>query len=374
MKNSRQLIIDTATDLFSTERYGNVSIAAICRKAGIANSVYYYYFKDKEELYKEILEYLFNRLDEAFGRIEGDSEADRINCFISILETCNILYSREIEVYREGEFHFPEYDHALKAIYHSSLEMVYRRPLSHAEYLYFTAGVRFVALRYTPEEMVRKREALLSFISNGIFDDCFSLTSGDFTEVPRFSETFIENSRDKMIRSGLKLIGEQGFDRAQIFDISRNAGYSVGMFYKNFRDKISFLHELVDRLNFSLKESQEKYRPSFASGADEGLFYLYIEISFFKDNPHYFNLLREASFAVPERFRLFYDRLEQDFIERGNTSGNPDTSLAVSFLLGIGYFLEGEILFREDAPPLIPLLLELGALLDHGIPARSVSQ
>jgi AcrR family transcriptional regulator len=49
--SSEQRILDTAIDLFSRKWYGTVSIAEICRAAGLSNGVFYRYFENKEVPY-----------------------------------------------------------------------------------------------------------------------------------------------------------------------------------------------------------------------------------------------------------------------------------------------------------------------------------
>ena len=51
----RERLVAAAVELFSKKWYGTVSVAEICRAAGLSNGVFYRYFDGKEGLFKVIL-------------------------------------------------------------------------------------------------------------------------------------------------------------------------------------------------------------------------------------------------------------------------------------------------------------------------------
>lgn len=54
-RDRRDQIMSTALEMFASEGYGHVSIAALAQRAGISKGLMYNYFSSKEELLKEIL-------------------------------------------------------------------------------------------------------------------------------------------------------------------------------------------------------------------------------------------------------------------------------------------------------------------------------
>ena len=50
MSKNRDLILDSARELFSGRSFDQVTIKEICTHAGVANSTFYYHFKTKEDL------------------------------------------------------------------------------------------------------------------------------------------------------------------------------------------------------------------------------------------------------------------------------------------------------------------------------------
>ncbi len=56
MKNStKELIMDTAWKHFSMYGYTDTNLERICKDAGITRGPLYYYFKDKEDLYRQVV-------------------------------------------------------------------------------------------------------------------------------------------------------------------------------------------------------------------------------------------------------------------------------------------------------------------------------
>jgi AcrR family transcriptional regulator len=62
--DTKTKIFLTAAQLFATEGYDRVSIRKICERVGVGKPTLYYYFKDKESLLRELLQYSFELADE----------------------------------------------------------------------------------------------------------------------------------------------------------------------------------------------------------------------------------------------------------------------------------------------------------------------
>ncbi len=74
--NSRERLLDTATELFAEKGYAGASVREIVEKAGVSKPVLYYYFKSKEGLFYAILEWaadvqqnILNEIFEARGTV-----------------------------------------------------------------------------------------------------------------------------------------------------------------------------------------------------------------------------------------------------------------------------------------------------------------
>jgi AcrR family transcriptional regulator len=74
--NSRERLLETATELFAEKGYAATSVREIVERAGVSKPVLYYYFKSKEGLFYAILEWaaevqqeILNEIFEAPGTV-----------------------------------------------------------------------------------------------------------------------------------------------------------------------------------------------------------------------------------------------------------------------------------------------------------------
>lgn len=107
--NTKELIIETATNLFYEQGFGSSSIRDIVRAVGVTNSTVYIHFKDKDEiLYKIVNEIgvtLINVLQEATRGVEDPVERLKKMIFAQV---CLVKEKRkEIKIYMEEQFQLP---------------------------------------------------------------------------------------------------------------------------------------------------------------------------------------------------------------------------------------------------------------------------
>jgi len=76
---TRERILDASRDLFGDKGFDAVSIREIAEAAGANSALIYYYFQDKDDLYRQVMESVFSRLlrqvQEITGRGGDDPEA-----------------------------------------------------------------------------------------------------------------------------------------------------------------------------------------------------------------------------------------------------------------------------------------------------------
>jgi AcrR family transcriptional regulator len=53
--DTRRILLDIATQEFAAHGFHAVSVAGLCRTAGVANGTFYLYFKNKEEVFSEVV-------------------------------------------------------------------------------------------------------------------------------------------------------------------------------------------------------------------------------------------------------------------------------------------------------------------------------
>ena len=113
MNGTEERLIESAVSLFSHSWYGTVSVAAICRKAGLSNGVFYRYFDGKEALFRKILEQVLSMIREAVAEPGGSCKRDRIRSLVQAVVSFSRDHRELVTVFREGQYRFFEYERRL---------------------------------------------------------------------------------------------------------------------------------------------------------------------------------------------------------------------------------------------------------------------
>jgi AcrR family transcriptional regulator len=91
-------LLDTATRLFAENGFHAVSIAGLCRDAGVANGTFYLYFQNKEEIFAAVVEHALVPLAQRLRAPERDAlnprerEAYDVAAMVDYIETHHDLF------------------------------------------------------------------------------------------------------------------------------------------------------------------------------------------------------------------------------------------------------------------------------------------
>jgi len=94
---NKELIMEEALALFSTEGYESTGVAAIVAKASVTKPTLYHYFGSKEGLLRSIYENRFNPFLESLRQVSFD-EKDVLTSFQHIFD-CYLNYSQKDETF-----------------------------------------------------------------------------------------------------------------------------------------------------------------------------------------------------------------------------------------------------------------------------------
>jgi AcrR family transcriptional regulator len=83
-KNTQELLLNTATELFYKKGYSGTSIRDVGAKAGMSNSLLYHYFKNKEEMLFQIISSTSQDLIKVLQEID-EKIADPLECLTEML-------------------------------------------------------------------------------------------------------------------------------------------------------------------------------------------------------------------------------------------------------------------------------------------------
>lgn len=361
-------LLEASRDLFSKKWYETVSVAEICREAGVSNGVFYRYFKNKKSIFEYQVDELLTYFEREFNNIRGITAEDRLEKFLDIVIQSGDRHRQHITIFREAQYRFPEFEKRLRKMYIIGLSRVFNREISETEYLFVAGAVRFINIRYIFNSKEYKNEILKNIIINGIFEELevdFSKVFSEKLEEPDMIEC--KTSRCKLINAGIKLFGEKGYYNVNIYDITKEAGYAVGTFYIYFNSKEEFLSSIVDIISKNTRRFLSLNSKETLNRLEKELRGIYLFLFFFSHNKSYYEIVREAEFVVNESVKRYYDNFERGYQNNLDNIKIEDKSLIANFLMGFSHYLGIEKLFLENVTDEKVIIKEVSDYFKNGI-------
>ncbi len=366
---TREKLIASATKLFSENWYDAISIAEICRSAELSNGVFYRYFKNKEEIFTAILDEFLEIHAKRFTRLNGDSVEQRLVSFFSLILESNSNDLAYINIFREGEYRFPEYERRLRDIYLSVLKAVYGRDMKISEYLYIVGSIRFLLRRpcFTRDHVTAE------FLKDLVYQGIFSVdppSNFDFLKVdaPSAADSMDDcDTRTKLILAGTKLIAEHSFYKVNIYEITRAAGYAVGTFYIYFSSKEEFFREVVLFFGVQLRKYISIYLSRDLGRMEAELQGMIIFLKYFETHIQNYQIVREAEFIIRPTAREYYNKFESGYLKNLTELRVEDKVIASNFLIGIAHFLGIEFYFSGNIEDPVEVVKELAGPMCSGL-------
>jgi AcrR family transcriptional regulator len=281
---TRAAILDAAHDVFKSMGYYGCSISEITRRCGISTAAFYQYFKNKEQVFLELNDLIISRFTakaESLPLAELDL-AGRLREVIQLLfHHCkeNFAFHRAL-----GE---SELIDRVTVGFYESIARFYRsfvrqeaqlgnlRSLDPNMIAYGLIGVcYFNSLDWGAAEKKLSSDQIIDwmvdFTLNGISGlkpwhkpagwDIHSLPDPQPLN-PQNGEpvTRGEKTRQAIFNAAEKILGQNGVNRANIAEITREAGVAQGTFYIHFDSKRDLVEGFVKYINHLLRRELQRY-------------------------------------------------------------------------------------------------------------------
>ncbi|RLG52332.1 MAG: hypothetical protein DRN96_03050 [Thermoproteota archaeon] len=392
-------LLKAFSELTQSKSYWRITIQEIASKAGVAPSTFYLYYKSKEELLREymseVLGYVRGRLEELLDERPLIGLRKMIWELISVHEdpTAKPFYKS----LRELEFISPElalqFYSQLTASISEFIERwrgsVFRNdvdPEIVADAI--IGGVMFIHMArssYKPGCLDVDAEVLGDIILKGI-SGCKPLPEPpSFTELREVKADELIDSlgilerlgfspaRSKFVKAALRAFSRKSYYETKIYEISEEAGYAVGMFYKVYSTKKDVLRDLVDVLGKVIRryismeaERYEDRRLKEVAGSRAFL-------NFVEWNSELYRIVRESEFVDPAIPARYYTPFIEGYAEglregmrRCEIAPHPPYSLAIS-LMGINHMLGQAYIYFKRLHSISYIVSKLWSLLTSGI-------
>ena len=347
---TEERLLTAAVGLFAKKWYGTVSVAAICREAGLSNGVYYRYFDSKETLFRRILQHILEMIRDAVAAPRGSTQRERLHSLVHAVVGFSRDHPDLVAVFREGQYRFFEYERSLVAIYQQSLASALGRDMGLPGYLFAFGGLRFCAIRSALHGVDINSDDLEPIICKGLFRgmsfDADKVFAGSATPLPVALEV---STRERLLRAGKRLFAEKGFFDTNIHEVTDRAELSVGSFYSYFESKEAHLTELVRLIGHDVRVFIAKNLPpgdgSRLNRLERELRGLWLWLVYLSIDKDCYPVVREAEFVVPAAVLEYYGHFVDGYRKNPEGNGDADERTAIEFLLGIAHYLGIESAF-----------------------------
>ncbi|HLO65807.1 MAG TPA: TetR/AcrR family transcriptional regulator [Holophaga sp.] len=374
---TEERLVSAAVGLFSRKWYGTVSVAEICRAAGLSNGVFYRYYDGKETLFKAILGRVLDQIREVVEGAGGDTPAERLHRYVEAVIGFSADHPDLISVFREGQYRFYDFERRLVSIYVRGLGEALGREAGIAEYLFALGGLRFCAVGQALQGVKVDAASVGAIMDRGLFRgmdfDPARVFGGMATPLPVALE---ESARERLLRSGRRLFGEKGYFETNIHEVTAGADLSVGAFYTYFDSKEGFYAELIRRVGhdvraFISKNLAETGLDGF-NGLELELRGLWLWIVYLSIDKNCYNIVREAEFVLPAAVSDYYGAFRAGYHRRLDlhrvtlSAPDVDEDTAIQYLMGLAHYFGIQIAFDDSLGNARSLVESIGTYLSRG--------
>ncbi len=366
----RKRLLTAAIDLFAGRWYEAVSIVEICKQADLSNGAFYKHFPNKETIFLTIVETFLEKFEPVFQSFDGVTVPERLEEFYCKLLTVNREERDLIQIFREAELKYPEFEKRLREIYMNALEVVFGRPISEAEYLYAIAGVRFMVRRPVFNEEHVSAEMLAKYVLNGLFPEPAEHPSEDrYLTIPNEPAMAFpgDSTKHKLIMAGLELFGKKGYHVVNVFEIAQQAGFSVGTFYLHFSSKEVFLVEVIRHISLEIRWYIALRAEHTLPRLHSEILALRLFLNFFLSHKEYYQIAREAEFTPTEAMDEYYDGFEQAYIQTFKNESIENPRVVAAYLMGIAHYMGIDYVFSRTVDDVVSVLREFVHIFEHGL-------
>jgi AcrR family transcriptional regulator len=373
-KDTEERLLQYAVRLFSAKWYGTVSVAEICRAAGLSNGVFYRYFRSKEELCKRILGATEARIAEAIAGIGEGSPAEKLPRFTTIVMNFSLDHPDLIAVFREGQYRFIEYERSLETLYRRGLSSVFGEEVGAEDTVFALGGIRFCAIRRGLLHMPIVPESVIGILERGIFPDLEADLGRVFAPVESaYAASCAENARDCLLQAGKRLFGDRGFIETNIHEITDAADLAVGTFYTYFASKEEFFAKLVRQVSHDLRRFISANIPEGLNRLEREMRGLWLFLRYLQEDPYCYGIVRQAEFVLPEVAADYYAAFLRGYERRplaaDGLAPGLDEATSAQFLLGVGHYLGIEAVLAGSSEGIEAQVATIGRRMREGFSA-----
>lgn len=379
-RHTRAALLDAAMAVFSEQRYFSASVSAIVRRCGLSQGTFYTYFDSKEQVLLELTDRLVGEYWDQVRALPAhpDDPASRLKGSLAVLHEHTGKYISFIRVLGDLELVDPVtvgyYDSVARHLRGLVRGMVIRgqmRPLDPNMIAYGLIGmVQFQFLDWGEEfprwPADKAVELILDLAGSGVDGpqpvaepDPESRAQAPAPEAEAQGQNRLtqgQKTRLDIFGAAERIFGRMGYDRANIADITREAGVALGTFYVHFNSKIDLLEGVIrhysQQLRWALRQATESCADRRAAER-QGMLAFY---RFIGQHRELYRIVAESYAISPQVSRWYYTTLAsgysealRDGVAQGHLRDIP-ISFLVRALMGFNHMIGMKWLIWNSSP------------------------
>lgn len=357
-QRTRNILIASAEELFGKMGFDETSVAAICRYSGLSNGVFYRHFKNKEEIFWEIVKTIKLTFEDSLNSVAGETLKDSLFSFYSSVFVALWECRKKFMAFHEAEYRFPGVEEDVDGSYTETLKKILKIKEVPFSLKWFCVGsARFLSVYWilfkkspVPKEDILE---LVEFILNGLGTD--GLISANIIEnLPVPVEESKKSTRELIMDSAEAAFGRKGYYKTSIYEIMAGADLGQGTFYIYFESKRNALESLVVRVKENLLSEMKNLYSEKESLITNLIIRYRGFLSYMEKHSNLYRTVRESEFLMEDAAFDYYEsiiKFYEDDLKRYLSMGTlrPISPKTVGiFLKGISHSMSLDVVFLKS--------------------------
>jgi len=382
---TRAAILEAAHAVFKEEGYYNASVSRITRRSHVSMGTFYQYFRSKALVFQELNDLIISRFMEKAKALplEGMGHERRLREVIGLM----LLHSRDNLAFNRilGESELIDrvtiahYD-AIAGFYRHFFKEEARRghirPLDPEMLAYALIGMCYFHCQdwkttredFSHEELTDRITDLFSFGISGPAEwkkpagwTLLSLPEpAPLDDEHREPLSKGEKTRKAILKAAETVLGESGFNRANIFEITREAGVAQGTFYIHFESKYDLIEGIVKHFNRMMRRELQRFVTRVLDRRDAERVGTLSFFDFTRKHHKIYRIVPECEVIRRDVSLWYYEKIFHGYlkglregIEKAEIRNLPPVFLA-RCLMGLNHFLALKWIIWSPRPKLPP--------------------
>jgi AcrR family transcriptional regulator len=380
---TRAALLDAAHEVFRDMGFYGSSVSEIARRCGVSMGTFYKYFKNKEQVFQELNDAIISAFTEQAAALdmEGLTYGQRLRRAIELLyrhTRKNLAFNRilgESELLdRVTVAHYDAIARFYRQFLRTEALAGNTRALDPDVIAYGLIGICYFHSLPWPDtagDLPQERliDLILDVVMNGVSGPASRKQAADASalalpepaplvndgQAPR---TRGEKTRQAIFKAAEKVIGEHGINRANIFEITREAGVAQGTFYVHFDSKQDLIEGFVKYYNHKMRREMQRVVSQTTDRRDAERVGALAFFEFTREHRKIYRIVPECEIISRQTSLWYYGKIAQGYtkglmrgIERGQIRDLPAVFLARSLMGCIHFVALRWIIWNTGAHP-----------------------